>query len=120
MISHALAAAITINPSIPYVSSGSGVTGLIQGFYLFALAIAGVLSFGAIVYGGIRYATGRGNPSTESEGKSWITGALLGLLLLAGAYIILQTVNPALTALTNPADLLHPPAAPPASTAAGT
>ncbi len=95
------AAHVTINPSIPLAAANT-VPGMVQGIYLFALSLAGILAFGAIVYGGIKYALGRGNPSSESEGKSWITGALLGLLLLAGAYLILQTVNPALVTLGNP------------------
>ncbi len=101
MIPRALAAMVTINPSIPLAAANT-VPGMVQGIYLFALSLAGILAFGAIVYGGIKYALGRGNPSSESEGKSWITGALLGLLLLAGAYLILQTVNPALVTLGNP------------------
>ena len=101
MIPHAFAASVTINPSVPFVTVNT-VPGLIQGLYLFALSLAGVLAFGAIVYGGVKYATGRGNPGAETDARSWITGALLGLLLLAGAYIILQTVNPALVTLGIP------------------
>jgi uncharacterized iron-regulated membrane protein len=95
LITKVLAATITVNTSIPGPNGASaGVGGLVANVYTFALLIAGLLAFGAIVWGGIRYAAGRGNPSAESEGKSWITNALLGLLLLAGAYIILYTINP--------------------------
>ena len=91
----ALATTITINPNLPGTNPAStGVAGFVANFYSFALIASGILAFGAIVYGGIKYATGKGNLSSESEGKSWITGALWGLLLLAGAYIVLQTVNP--------------------------
>ncbi len=93
---------ITINPNLPGTYPVNSVAGIIQNFYFFALAIAGILAFGAIVWGGIKYATSRGNPSAESEGKSWITNALLGLLLLAGAWIILYTVNPAILSLQIP------------------
>jgi Type IV secretion system pilin len=103
IVLRAFAATVNINTNIPGTNStNAGVPGIIQNFYYFALAIAGILAFGAIVYGGVKYATGRGNPSSESEGKSWITGALLGLLLLAGAYIILRTINPALVNLGIP------------------
>ena len=73
-----------------------------SGFYQFALMIGGVLAFGAIVYGGILYAASAGNPSKQSEGKEWIKSALFGLLLLAGAYLILYTINPNLVNLGLP------------------
>ncbi len=94
---------ININTNLPGTNpADSGIGGFVSNFYQFALLGAGILAFGAIVYGGIKYATGRGNPSAESEGKSWITNALLGLLLLAGAYIVLQTVNPDILKLELP------------------
>ena len=103
IVSAALAANVQINSNLPGVNASStGIAGFIANFYSFALIIAGILAFGAIVYGGIKYATGGGNPSAESEGKSWITSALLGLLLLAGAWIILYTVNPDITTLNIP------------------
>ena len=40
-----------------------------------------------------------GNPGNQSEGKEWVKSALLGLLLLAAAYLILYTVNPNLVNL---------------------
>jgi hypothetical protein len=92
-----------INPNLPGQSGASSSIGVfIANFYTLALLFAGILAFGAIVYGGVRYAAGRGNPTSESEGRSWITNALLGLLLLVGAYIILYTINPTLVSLTVP------------------
>ncbi len=112
-----LATQLTINPNMPGASpTDAGVPGFITNFYSFALMMAGILAFGAIVWGGIKYATGRGNPSAESDGKSWITNALLGLLLLAGAYIILRTINPQLVALR----LAGLPQVEPAATTDGT
>ncbi|MDE2018841.1 MAG: hypothetical protein KGJ13_00665, partial [Patescibacteria group bacterium] len=43
-----------------------------------------------------------GNPSAVSEGRKYIWSSLLGILLLAGAYIILNTVNPNLLNLNLP------------------
>jgi hypothetical protein len=74
----------------------------ISGFYQFALLIGGLVAFGAVVYGGLRYMTSTGNPSGQHEAKEWIWSALLGLVLLVGAYLILNTVNPALTHLNLP------------------
>src|ERR1700722_2602243 len=95
----ALAAAINVNlPGVSGVSTG-GPTNWVVSFYNFALIISGVLALGAIVYGGFMYATSAGNASRQSEGRSWISSALLGLLLLGGAWLILNTINPNLTHL---------------------
>ena len=95
------AAGITINPNLPGVTnvSTSGPAGWVAGFYNFALIISGILAFGAIVYGGVLYATSAGNASKQSEGRQWIWSALLGLLLLGSAYLILKTINPNLVKL---------------------
>lgn len=99
-----LATTITISPNIPGISNVStvGPAGWVAGFYKFALIASGILAFGAVVYGGILYAISGGNASKQGEGRSWIWSALIGLLLLAGAYLILKTVNPALVNLKNP------------------
>ena len=78
--------------------------------YQFALLIGGLLAFGAIVYGGIKYVVAAGSPSAKSDGREWISGALWGLLLLLGAYLILHTINPNLTNLNLPTlEKLKPP-----------
>ena len=64
--------------------------------------IGGVMAFGVIVYGGVKYTTSAGNPSGQSDAKEWIEAALLGLLLLVGAYFILNVINPQLINLTLP------------------
>ncbi|MDE2020884.1 MAG: hypothetical protein KGJ13_11160, partial [Patescibacteria group bacterium] len=95
--------AVTVN--LPLSQSFTSLTGsatsttpcsTVINFYGFALFISGILAFGAIVYGGIRYAVSAGNPSGQSEGIDWIKGALFGVLLLASAYVLLNIVNPAL------------------------
>jgi hypothetical protein len=89
MIMHALAASISVSPAIPGITNVSQTSpgGWIAGIYKFALIVSGM------------YATSAGNASRQAEGRSWIWSALIGLLLLAGAYIILQTINPNLTNL---------------------
>ncbi len=101
------AATITIIGNIPGPNniSTTGPSGFVANFYLYALLVSGLLAFGAIVYGGVKYATGRGNPTAESEGRSWITGALWGLLLLAGAYVLLRTINPNIVNLQLPTNI---------------
>lgn len=101
----ASAHAVSISPAIPGLNTtgaNAAPGAFIANFYQYALLISGVLAFGAIVYGGVLHAISAGNPSKQSEGKSWIWSALIGLLLLGGAYIILNTVNPNLVNLNLP------------------
>jgi len=107
MINSALAiaqATVSINSNLPgpYSISAAGPCGWIVDFYYTALIIAGILAFGAIVYGGIKYAVSGGNPHGQSEGRSWIWSALIGLLLLGAAWLILHTINPNLTTCSLP------------------
>ena len=89
-----LADAVLINPFTGAKSSSPTTPGVLIGqFYNFALMAAGGLAMGAIVYGAILYTISSGNPSKQSDAKSWITQALLGLALLLGAYLILNTIN---------------------------
>ena len=100
------ALAVVISPNLPgplnATPTSSSPGAYIKNFYSYALFLSGLLAFGAIVYGGIKYAISRGNPSGETEAKAWIWSALLGMLLLAGAYLILFTVNPNLVNLALP------------------
>ena len=95
---------VTISMTIPGMATNasSNIGGWVSSFYVFALLIGGILAFGAIVYGGIRYTFAAGDPGGQSEGKEWIKSALIGLLLLASAYIILYVVNPNLVSLATP------------------
>ncbi len=98
---------ITISTSVPGTVVAATVNGgpgaFVANFYQFALMIGGVLAFGVIVYGGVKYMASVGNPSGQGDAKEWIEAALLGLLLLVGAYFILSVVNPQLLNLNLPA-----------------
>jgi hypothetical protein len=99
-----IAHAVSISMNIPGTSPNASTTpgAFIANFYQFALMIGGVLAFGVVVYGGIKYMASAGNPSGQGDAKEWIEAALLGLVLLVGAYFILNIVNPKLTNLTLP------------------
>ena len=97
------AATMSISGSLPGMTANPANPGsYIQSFYALALMLGGVLAFGAVVYGGVLYAASAGNPSRQSEGKEWIFSALTGLLLLAGAWLVLNTINPDLTNVAFP------------------
>ncbi|TSC59937.1 MAG: hypothetical protein LiPW15_605, partial [Parcubacteria group bacterium LiPW_15] len=53
-------------------------------------------------YAGIKWTASQGNPGVISDAKDQITQALWGLVLLGGAFVILNTINPELTILQIP------------------
>lgn len=58
-----------------------------------SIGIAAAMAFVAITWGGILYATSDAIMGKE-QGKEWITNAVWGLLLVIGAWAILNTINP--------------------------
>jgi hypothetical protein len=72
----------------------------IVAIYNFALMIIGIICFGALLYGGLRYLTSVGKPAAISDAKDQIFSALLGLIILFSSYLILKTINPELVILS--------------------
>jgi hypothetical protein len=70
-------------------------------FYL-AISIAGLLAFGALIYGGVRWLTSAGNPASMSDAKDQIFAGILGLIILLASWLFLNTLNPQLVVLKNP------------------
>jgi len=70
--------------------------------YNFSLGIVGTIAFGAIVVGGIFIAFS-GVADKKKEGKEMIAAALWGIAILLGSYLILNTVNPEIPKLREPA-----------------
>ncbi len=100
------AAPAQINANIPGPAPAEkGPIGIVQNLYEFSILASGVLAFGVIVYAGFRYTLAAGDSSKQSDAKDRIKNALLGLLLLAGAYLILNTINPSLTHPSLPGSL---------------
>lgn len=82
-----------------FTTESSSIAGMINQIYIYALSIAGVLAIVMIVYGGISYALDPGNASKQGDAKDIMQSAIWGIVLLAGAYIILKTINPDLVQL---------------------
>ncbi|HXK31942.1 MAG TPA: pilin [Candidatus Paceibacterota bacterium] len=66
--------------------------------YIFNLAviICGFISFGVLVLGGVRYIVSAGNPSTMSDANSQMLSGIMGLVIILGSWLILNTINPEL------------------------
>lgn len=75
--------------------------GLVNNFYKIALGLAGASALGVLIYGSILW-TLSGAVTSKQDAMGWISGALWGLALLLGAYLILNTINPQLTILKEP------------------
>lgn len=71
----------------------------IRYIFQFSLFLGALIALGSFIYGGVRYLTSTGNPSKIKDAQSQITSGMLGLLILSGAYIILNTINPELLSL---------------------
>ncbi len=74
----------------------------IIGVYRFGLEVGGLLAMAIIVYAGLKRATSAGNAGAISDANDMITNAIWGLVLLFGAFVILNTINPNLTKLSLP------------------
>lgn len=85
--------------------------------YIFNLAImiAGIVAFGALVFGGIRYLTSGGSPSTQKDASGQIAAGFFSLIILLSSYLILVTIDPQLVVFSLPPleKLLSPPISPP-------
>jgi len=69
--------------------------------YIFTLAIslAGLIAFGSLIYGGVRYLTSVGSPTALSDAREQIFAGILGLIILLCSYLILSTINPQLVTM---------------------
>ncbi|MBX4191509.1 MAG: hypothetical protein KW804_01775 [Candidatus Doudnabacteria bacterium] len=62
--------------------------------YVWSLAIGALLALLMCIVGGYYYMTSGGNAEQASKGKEYITGSLIGLLILFTAYLLLRQINP--------------------------
>lgn len=69
----------------------------IRGVYNYAIGIASLLASVMFIIGGFYYLTAGGDSSRVKTGREKIAGAVIGLLLVLGSYVMLETINPELT-----------------------
>ena len=62
--------------------------------FIFGLQTGLAIAFCTIIYSGFLFIIAGDNPSKQKEAKEWIIAAIEGLLLLAGAYVLLNVINP--------------------------
>lgn len=79
--------------------NGTGFDAYINWLYVFSISVAALLAVVKIIIAGFKYVTSD-VISNKSDAKNDIKGALLGLLIILGAYVILSTINPNLVKST--------------------
>lgn len=75
---------------------------LVKYLYEWGIFLGGLAFFIALLIAGMQYLTSVGKPELIKEAKNRITSAFLGLILLLGSWLILNTINPQLTTFHNP------------------
>jgi len=71
----------------------------IQAIYNYGLAIGGILAAIVLMAGGVLWLVSAGNDSKITQAKELILGSIIGILILFGSWIILNTINPDLLKL---------------------
>lgn len=71
----------------------------ISGIYNYSVGLGGIIATVMIIIGGFQYMTAGGDASRVKAGKGRIADAVVGMLLLTGSYVILNTINPDLVFL---------------------
>jgi len=82
----------TINP----------LSGLIFYLFTFAVSIVGIVAFGAIIYAGVMLMMSGARPQLRMDAKNRLRNVILGIALLLGSVIILNTINPELSLIPAP------------------
>lgn len=71
----------------------------VNAVYKYLVGAGGVLAGIMFAIGGFMYITSSGDAGRVTQGKKYITNAILGLVLLVSSYVVLNTVNPNTTEL---------------------
>jgi hypothetical protein len=97
LLSPLVVAAQAGNPCTSGTSSSNDLGRCVSQIYVWSLGLSGLLAVGAAVFGGYIIMTARGNGAQVGKGKQYLVSALAGMVLLMGAYLILNTINSDLT-----------------------
>lgn len=68
----------------------------ISRLYMFAVSLSTILAVVVIMVAGLIWTTAGGNQTQVVTAKNYISGAVLGLILMLGSYTILYLINPEL------------------------
>lgn len=94
-----------ISPGRTELTDQSNISEMVKYFYEWGISLGGIAVFFSLTIAGFQYLTSVGNESRMREAKDKIKSSLFGLLLLLSSFLILNTINPELTALKIPEDI---------------
>ena len=75
------------------VATLQGLEGVFQNLVSVVLGFAGIALFLMLVVGGYKYITSGGDPKSVESAKNTLTYAIVGIVLLASAYLILRFIG---------------------------
>ena len=81
--------------SIPWIGN------IIVVWYKWLVSIIGILAVLVVMWAGILWMSSGGMPENINTAKELIMGALSGMLLVLGSWVLLNTINPDLVSLKN-------------------
>jgi len=70
-----------------------------SGVYRYAVFIGSVLAAVMFMIGGLQWLTAGGNAGRVDQAKTRIRDSVIGLVLILGSYLLLNTINPGLTSM---------------------
>lgn len=85
-----------------FVGKVSDLAQYLELIYNFVIGFAGLLAASIMMVGGFQYLTAGGDQGKVTAAKGRIANALIGLVLALSAYLLLNTINPALVNLKTP------------------
>lgn len=87
-----LSALAAASPTLTNPLGTSDVREIVGRIISAALSVVGTLALLMFVYGGFLWLTSRGDVKAVGKGKETMTWAILGLVVIFGAYVIVRTV----------------------------
>lgn len=79
--------------TVDNVATLRGLEGVFENLIRVALGFAALALFIMLVVGGIRYITSGGDPKTAEAARRTLTYAILGMVLVASAFLILRFIG---------------------------
>lgn len=76
------------------------LSGLIVYAFSLAVMLSGLVAFGVLIYAGVMFMFSGAKPQLRTDAKKKLWNAFMGIALLLGSVVILNTINPELKILT--------------------
>ncbi|MHB8830509.1 MAG: hypothetical protein ACYC44_00060 [Patescibacteria group bacterium] len=83
-------------------SAGSDLSTVVGGLIFAVMSLVGIILFAYMVYGGFKWMTAGGDSKAVTEAQSIIRNAVIGIVIIALAYVISNYILQALINASNP------------------